>query len=148
MKYAVPSPNTYQVLLATPSYHTEGECKWSSYEKYLIYKTQMEGRDMYEARLHHYADFSDETFKISSAMWLNHPSLTKASQIAVELTGSEGEGTGAIELDIFPETENKIRGTVTTRRIANNSWQFETALESKVGLFVRKPEINFQFLVI
>merc|ERR1719481_144136 len=118
IRYAVPSVNTYHVVVATPSHHTEGEAKWSANEKYLTYRSHKHGIERQEARLHHYTEREGGRHRSSSAIWVSHPTMTKATQIAIETTHSEEGGSGSVELDIFPESEHKMTGTITTTKLA------------------------------
>nr|AAM48287.1 vitellogenin [Metapenaeus ensis] len=63
---------------------------------------------------------------------MNHPVLSRPIMVAVKYTASEETAKGTIELDIFPEEENKITGTVETTRIAEDAIRAEVFLRGRL----------------
>ncbi|KAG7158180.1 Vitellogenin-like 6 [Homarus americanus] len=80
------------------------------------------------------------TFKSTHSLWdqeskyeghINHPSLTRDIRVEVQYSVTGENMRGTIELDIFPDTADKITGTLQSTLVANNTVRVETSLTSK-----------------
>ena len=74
-----------------------------------------------------------DTFRYEGKV--SHPALARDVTAVVEYTISGTSQRGSFELDIFPDTADKITGSLVSILLANNTVRLETNLTTRVGYF-------------
>ncbi|XP_042241455.1 vitellogenin-like [Homarus americanus] len=129
--YHQPTPNTYSMILKTPSRHTEGEAIYSPSEASVkVYPNKRESNTKYELTGRSSHTYWDQESKYEGH--ISHPSLTRDMRVEVQYSVTGENMRGTIELDIFPDTADKITGTLQSTLVANNTVRVETLLATRI----------------
>lgn len=130
--YHTPEHNTHTLMIQSPSRSMEGRVKYSSSEVNLRFHPNKEMRNTkYEigvVKTNHYDGRTHYEGRVS------HPSLTKDISAQLEYSATlNGAATGSFELDIFPDTADKLKASLHSILIANNTIRVEAELQSRVS---------------
>nr|BAD98732.1 vitellogenin [Penaeus japonicus] len=132
-RFTRPSPTTYIMQMRTPTRTIEGRAKLSPRESGIkFYPNKGKAEAKYEVgyKANHQGSWGQHASNIEVRM--NHPTLPKPIMVAAHYTAIGETIKGTIELDIFPEEENKITGTLETQRISENAIRVEVFLTGKI----------------
>lgn len=130
--YHTPEPNTHTVMIQSPSRSMEGRVKYSSSEVNLQFYPNKEMRntkyEMGVVKTNNYNGVTHYEGRVS------HPSLTKDMSAIIEYSSTlNGVAAGSFELDIFPDTADKLTASLHSTLIANNTIRVEADLQSRVS---------------
>nr|UFQ72466.1 vitellogenin 4 [Procambarus clarkii] len=129
-KYQKGSPS-YSISIESPSRTMKGEAQYSPSESSLrFYPNKAKSEAKYEIAAKSSHSYWDQQSKYEGR--ISHPSLSKDLRIEVQHSGSGESFRGTIEIDIFPDTADKITGTLQSTKIANNTIKIEASLSTRV----------------
>ncbi|XP_069164339.1 vitellogenin-like [Procambarus clarkii] len=129
-KYQKGSPS-YSITVESPSRTMKGEAQYSPSESSLrFYPNKAKSEAKYEIAAKSSHSYWDQQSKFEGR--ISHPSLSKDLRIEVQHSGSGESFRGTIEIDIFPDTADKITGTLQSTGIANNTIKIEASLSTRV----------------
>ena len=133
IRYDKPSSTSHSIKIYSPSRQMEGQYRQSSSE-FLI-------------RYHPHKGHSDKKYELyarkSHSSWpqqsrfeggVTHPRYGKEMKVEAQYTRSEQTVTGSVELDIFPNSADKITGTIESHIISHNTIIAEALLTGKVSV--------------
>ncbi|KAK3863690.1 hypothetical protein Pcinc_030563 [Petrolisthes cinctipes] len=140
-RYHRPDPNTHTVMIQSPSRTMEGHAKYSPSEVNLQFypnKDKSNTKYVVGVKSHNYYDTTRYEGHVS------HPSLSKDMTTLLEYSSTgNGELQGSFELDIFPDTADKLTASLHSNLIANNTIRVEADLQSRVLQI--KPRVYLEF---
>ncbi|XP_042241489.1 vitellogenin-like [Homarus americanus] len=129
--YHKPTPTTYTMRVEYPTRTIEGEATYSPTEASVkVYPNKRESNAKYELTGKSSHTYWDQKSKFEGH--ISHPSLTRDIRVEVQYSVTGENMRGTIELDIFPDTADKITGTLQSTLVANNTVRVETSLTSKM----------------
>lgn len=133
IKYDKPTPYSYNVILQTPSRTVHTEAKYSLTEIGLtVYPNRHESERKYEVAVKSTTDYWNQQNKYEGH--ISHPSLTKDMTVTVQVEDSGERRSGAFEIDVFPDTQDKVSGALQSIWLANNTIKIEATLQSRVRI--------------
>nr|XP_045611544.1 vitellogenin-like isoform X1 [Procambarus clarkii] len=130
-RFHKPTPITYSMIFKSPSRTMEGEAEYSPSQSSLkFYPNRDHSEDKYQIATTSSHSNWDQESKYEGR--ISHPVLTKDMLVEVQFSSGGGNLTGSIELDIFPDTADKITGTLQSSMIANNTVLIEALFTSRI----------------
>nr|WRM33328.1 vitellogenin 6a [Palaemon carinicauda] len=128
--YRRPMSASHSLLMHTPSRKMEGEVKYSPSEVRLRFQPKI---GYSEPNYELYFNYSKSSWGGPTRLQgrMNVPGLPKEMQADVQYTRDELMMSGLIELDIFPNTDDKIVGKLESRAISPNTVIVEATLHGK-----------------
>lgn len=132
-RFSKPTPTSYTMMVKIPSRTMQGKVKLSPSESRITFSPNKGKTDAkYEVgyKLKHEESWGGRTSKWEARA--NHPTLPKPILAAIQYTANEETFKGTVELDIFPEEQDKLTGTVETQRTAENAFRTEIILTGRV----------------
>nr|AAG17936.1 vitellogenin [Cherax quadricarinatus] len=129
--YHKPTPSSYSMKIESPSRTLEGEAEYSpSRSSFKFYPDSDKSEAKYEITGESSHNYWDQVSKYEGR--LSHPGMSKDIRVKVEHSYSGQTMRGSLELDIFPDTEDKITGTLKSTMIANNTVRIEASLTTRI----------------
>ncbi|XP_053642616.2 vitellogenin-like [Cherax quadricarinatus] len=129
--YHKPTPSSYSMKIESPSRTLEGEAEYSpSRSSFKFYPDSDKSEAKYEITGESSHNYWDQVSKYEGR--LSHPGMSKDIRVKVEHSYSGQTMRGSLELDIFPDTEDKITGTLKSTMIANNTVRNEASLTTRI----------------
>ncbi|XP_045611543.2 vitellogenin [Procambarus clarkii] len=128
-RYENPSPDTYSLLYRSPFRSMEGEAEFSSSQSSLkFYPNRDQSEDKYQIATSS-ENNSDESSKFEGSF--SRPGH-RDMRFELQRSGSGESFRGSIELDMFPDTADKITGTLQSTLTAEHTVQIEASLRTRV----------------
>nr|UFQ72463.1 vitellogenin 1 [Procambarus clarkii] len=138
--YQNPTPNTFAMIVKSPSRTMEGDVEYSpSASSLRFYPNKAKSEAKYEIAAKSSHSYRDHQSKYEGR--ISHPRLARDLQVKVQHSGSGEELRGSIELDVFPDTADKIVGTFQSTKTANNTIKIEVALATRILMELPKVTI-------
>lgn len=132
-RYTRSSHDTHSFKVDSPSRTVEIETTYSpSRAGIKIYPNRSMGEHKYEVAGEYRKNPWDNTSSYEGRV--SHPMLARDMTAKVEYTSSGHWKQGSFELDIFPATEDKITGSLSSVTRANNTVVVEASLSSRVSV--------------
>ncbi|KAK3883084.1 hypothetical protein Pcinc_012578 [Petrolisthes cinctipes] len=139
-RYHSPETSTHTVLIQSPSRTMEGEAKYSPSEVSLQFYPD---RDMTSTKYEVSARSSPTYYGTKYEGRVSHPSMNKEMAIQMEYSSSGSGMQGTFELDVFPDTADKLTGSLSSNLIANNTIRVEADLQTR--LMQIRPRVSVEF---
>ncbi|XP_050717478.1 vitellogenin-like [Eriocheir sinensis] len=130
-QYSRAIPHTHSFRIASPSRDVEAEATLSpSMAGIKVYPNRAAGEHKYEVA----GEYRENQWSGMSTFEgrMSHPRLDKDLTAVVEYAASGDRRQGSFELDIFPDTADKITGSLSSVLSANNTVLIEANLSSRV----------------
>ncbi|XP_071529223.1 vitellogenin-like [Panulirus ornatus] len=138
-RYHKPSHSAYSMLLRYPSRTVQAEASYSpSHASLTFYPNKDESEAKYRVGVQASHSYWDQ--QSSYQGHLSHPTLTRDVRVEVQVGGHGDNLTGTFELDVFPDTRDKILGKLNSTRISNNSVRTEALITCRLLSFV--PQVT------
>nr|AAU93694.1 vitellogenin [Charybdis feriata] len=130
-RYTRSSSGTHSFIIEQPSRTVEAHATYSPSKMGIeFYRNRAESEAKYEMS----GEYMDSMWGGNSRLQgrMSHPKLSRDMTAAVESTRSGSGHQGSFELDVFPDTADKITGSLTSILRANNTIVIEANLFSRV----------------
>ncbi|XP_063861663.1 vitellogenin-like [Scylla paramamosain] len=130
-RYTQSSPGTHSFIIEQPSRTVEAETTYSPSKVGIkFYPNRGESEAKYEVS----GEYIDSLWGGKSRLQgrMSHPMLSRDMTAAVEYARSGSSQQGSFELDVFPDTADKITGSLTSVLRANNTIAIEANLSARV----------------
>lgn len=131
--YSKPSPDTHSVKMKFPSRTVEAEATYSPYKAgFKVYPNRAASEAKYEV-----------TGQYIESHWggrpryegrFSHPKLPRDMIGVMEYTSSGSGHQGSFQLDVFPDTADKITGSLSSVLRANNTVVIDVNLSTRVSV--------------
>ena len=138
---------THSFLIEHPSRTVEAQATYSpSKVGFKLYPNRGESEAKYEVS----GEYIDNLWGGKSALHgqMSHPILSRDMTVAMEYTRSSSGQQGTFELDVFPDTADKITGSLTSVLRANNTIVIEANLSTRVSEIKRSGDSHSYFTTI
>ncbi|KAK4329517.1 hypothetical protein Pmani_000135 [Petrolisthes manimaculis] len=128
-RYHRPNLNTHTVMIQSPSRTMEGQAKYSPSEVNLqFYPNKDQSNIKYVVGVKSHNNYGTTRYEGH----VSHPSLSKDMATLLQYSSTaNGELQGSFELDIFPDTADKLTATLHSNLIANNTIKIVADLQSR-----------------
>ncbi|KAK4300113.1 hypothetical protein Pmani_027664 [Petrolisthes manimaculis] len=128
-RYHRPDLNTHTVMIQSPSRTMEGQAKYSPSEVNLqFYPNKDQSNIKYVVGVKSHNNYGTTRYEGH----VSHPSLSKDMATLLQYSSTaNGELQGSFELDIFPDTADKLTATLHSNLIANNTIKIVADLQSR-----------------
>lgn len=131
VKYHKPTSDSYDMTVQSASRTVQARAKYSPSEMGIkVYPNKGRSEIKYEVVGKSSHDYWNRQKKYEGH--ISHPRLTKDMKVALLVEDSGERRSGSFELDIFPDTQDKITGELQSVWVANNTIKIEAKLKSRV----------------
>ena len=131
--YSQPSHDSHNIKMKFPSRTVEAEATYSPSKAGIkIYPNRADSDAKYEVSGEHIKGLWGSNFMYKGRV--SHPMLPRDVTAVVEYSNSGSGHQGSFELDVFPDTDDKITGSLSSILRANNTVAIEANLSTRVSV--------------